>query len=123
MTQTTNEMLDRVAKQIPYVKAWLAAVEAEIKREIEGGAEFKNVKLVPTDPRRNWTLGPAELIKLLKRFSRLPLDVVAPRSPLSPAQAEKTLGRKVYINDLSEYVVSTSSGTKLAYIDSETEKD
>lgn len=115
----TPEQLDELAFHIPHVKAWLKAAEQTLATAINKGIELKNVCLVPTDPRRKWTLEGEDLITRLRKFSKL--DVVAPRVPLSPAQAEKILGKKIYGQKLAGFVVRESSGTKLAYVYEETE--
>jgi hypothetical protein len=114
MTLMTDEQMDEVAAVLPLVKAWVTAFEAELKRRIHNGSSFENVREVPTDARRNWKEG-LDILKILRKFSRL--DVVAPRVPLSPAQAEKTLGKGVYGKHLADHVEKTSSGTKLAFKD------
>lgn len=108
----TNEELDQLAADIPYLKAWLSAVEKEVKKALEGGAEFDNAALEPTRPTRKWEKD-LDVIQLLRKFS--PLHTVAPRSPLSPAQAEKTLGKTVFTDHLSQHVVSESSGVKVTF--------
>lgn len=117
----SDKQLDELADQIPYVKAWLKAVEGMLMSRINNGADLTNVSVVPTNPRRYWTLEGQDLIIRLRKFSKL--DVVAPRVPLSPAQAEKTLGKKLFGAKLAEFVVRRSSGTKLAYLHDETEED
>jgi hypothetical protein len=121
----TDEQLDELAFHLPHIKAWVAAVERELLRAIENGVEFRNVYLEPKRANRKWIEfiprpegsldqpKPFDVIKLLRKFSKL--DVVAPRVPLSPSQAEKTLGRSVYSERCSEFVVKESSGMKLAY--------
>jgi hypothetical protein len=121
----TDEQLDDLAFHLPHIKAWVAAVERELQRAIDNGAVFKNVFLEPKRANRKWrdfflnkdgepdTEKPFDPIKFLRKFSKL--DVVAPRVPLSPTQAEKTLGRAVYSERCSEFVVKESSGMKLAY--------
>lgn len=115
MTLMTNEELDEVARHLPRVKAWVAAVEKELLRELEAGVEFTNVRLEPKRANRKWIEG-LDVVKLLRKFSRL--DVVAPRVPLSPSQAEKVLGKGVMAK-LSKIeppvLVKESSGMKLAY--------
>ena len=121
LSELSDKQLDELADQIPYVKAWLKAVEAMLLLRIDNGAKLANVSLVPTQPRRYWTKEGDDLLTLLRKFSKL--DVVAPRVPLSPAQAEKTLGKKLFAAKLSGFVVKQSSGTKLAYSNEETEED
>lgn len=117
----TPEQLDELAFHIPHVKAWLEAAEKTLLAALNQDVELKNVRLVPTQARRYWTLEEADLIIRLRKFSKL--DVVAPRVPLSPSQAEKTLGKKRFAEKLAEFVVRRSSGLKLAYLNEETEED
>lgn len=108
----TNEELDEFALRIPTIKAWLSAVEAEIARAIDAGHEFENVSLVPTRPSRVW-VDDVDPVKILRKF--LKLDQAAPRSVLSPAQAEKAVGAKLFREKIADFVTSKSSGTKLEY--------
>jgi hypothetical protein len=117
----TAEELDELAYHVPHVKAWLKAVEERLEAAINKGMELKNVSLVPTQPRRNWIHEGKDLITILRKFSKL--DVVAPRTPLSPAQAEKTLGKKLFAAKLAGYVVRTSSGVKLQYATEDNEEE
>ena len=119
--ELTPEQLDELAFHIPHVKAWLKAAEATLQSAINRGVELKNVELVPTRPTRYWTIEGKVLMDTLRKFSKL--DVVAPRVPLSPAQAEKTLGKKLFGAKLAGFVVRRSSGVKLAYSNEETEED
>ena len=122
----TNKQLDELAFHLPHVKAWVKAVEDELLKALEEGVQFSNVGLEPKQARRRWIEvmedgTPFDVLKFLRKFSRL--DVVAPRVPLSPSEAEKTLGKLVYKDKCAEYVVKQSSGMKLAYSHPETEKD
>jgi hypothetical protein len=108
----TNEELDDLARRLPTIKAWIAAVEAEIQKAIEEGHEFENVELVPTRPTRVWR-DEVDPIKVLRKF--LKMDQAAPRKALTPAQAEEALGKKAFKEKVAEFVTSKSSGTKLAY--------
>lgn len=113
--------LDELASHVPFVKAWLKAVEDKIKSALDNGAELANVSLIPTQARRLWSKDGKDLIILLRKFSKL--DVVAPRVPLSPAQAEKTLGKKLFAEKLSEFTVRQSSGMKLTYKQEDTDTE
>jgi hypothetical protein len=117
----TDKQLDELAAQVPLVKAWLKAVEELLTTRLENDAKLSKVALVPTQPRRYWKLEEEELLKVLRKFSKL--DVVAPRTPLSPAQAEKTLGRKLFAAKLAELTARQSSGMKLAYMNEENEEE
>lgn len=112
MTQLTSVDLDRLAAELPLVKAWVTAVETMIEARLNAGEVFGNAQLVPKNAIRKWSDG-FDVTTLLTQFS--PLDVVAPRIPLSPSQAEKVLGRTIYRNEIAEHVVKESSGLRLAY--------
>ncbi len=116
MEQLTDEQLDTLAAELPLVKAWVAAVERRLSERLEAGVEFDHARLVPKRAIRKWTtdLSPEELLVRLTAFADL--DTVAPRSTLSPAQTEKTLGKKVYQDSLAELVTQESSGTTLRLI-------
>ena len=110
MTLLTNTQLELIAADLPFIEAWIKAVKGEIQSAIEGGYEFKNAALEPTRPTRKWA---GDVLELLLQFSNL--DVVAPRVVLSPAQAEKTLGKAIYKENLAGSVTNESSGTKLVF--------
>lgn len=117
----TNQELDTLAADLPGIKAWIAAVEREIEKALNEGVVFTNAELVPKRANRAWQAG-LDVLALLRKFSKL--DVVAPRVPLSPSAAEKTLGKKLYSESLAQHVVRESSGMKLAYKSTElTEKE
>lgn len=116
MKQLTDEQLDALAAELPLIKAWVAAVEARLIERLEAGVKFRHAELVPKRATRKWStdLSPEELLERLTAFADL--DTVAPRSLLSPAQAEKTLGKKIYQDFLAELVTQESSGTTLRFI-------
>jgi hypothetical protein len=116
----TNKELDRLAASLPHVKAWVKAVEDELVLQLQAGVEFNNVKLVPKRATRKW-LADLDVIELLRKFSKL--DVVAPRKPLTPSEAEKTLGKKLYKDKLAQFAPAVSSGDKLAYCNEEELED
>jgi hypothetical protein len=116
----TDEQLDKLALDLPHVKAWVKAVEAEILRRLRAGEEMENVTLGDTLGNRAWK-DDCDPMKLLRKFSRL--DVIAPRKPLSPTQAEKTLGRTIY-EKLAQFVHRpVTPMSKLVFSHPETEKD
>src|SRR5690606_25123724 len=116
MKQLTDEQLDALAAELPLVKAWVAAVEGRLIERLEAGVKFNHAELVPKRATRKWIsdLSREELLERLTAFADL--DTVAPRSLLSPAQAEKTLGKKTYQDFLAELVTQESSGTTLRFI-------
>ena len=120
LSSLSDKELDELASHVPHVKAWLKAVEDLLKLRIDNGVELNNASLVPTQPRRYWKPD-IDVMATLRKFSKL--DVVAPRVPLTPAQAEKTLGKKLFAEKLSEFTVRESSGMKLTYKHDENEEE
>lgn len=110
MSLMTNEQLDEMAKHLPFIEAWVKAVKAEIESALRAGGEFTNASLERKIGNRTWKDG-VDPLALLRKFSRL--DVVAPRVPLSPTQAEKILGKDVYIDKLAQHIHRPVTGTKL----------
>lgn len=70
---------------------WLKAVEAQEMAELMGGAEPIDYKIVEGKSNRAWV---DEVAVTAALAAKLPLDQVAPRSVISPAQAEKLIGKK-----------------------------
>lgn len=121
MSNLTSEQLDELAYHLPHVKAWVKAVEAELLRRLRQGDEMENVALGDTLGNRAWR-DDIDPLKVLRKFSRL--DVIAPRKPLSPTQAEKTLGKQLYADKLAEFVHRpVTPMSKLVFSHPETEKD
>jgi hypothetical protein len=110
--------LDSVARELPLIKSWLTAIEAKLLENLEAGSEYSNVKLVPKRATRKWSED-VDIVDILTNFASL--DVVAPRVPLSPSQAEKVLGKSTFRKSLAEIVVSESSGMTLGYVTQLTE--
>lgn len=107
----TDEQMDKLAKQLPFVKAWVAAVEAELLARLENGVKFDAVELVPKRATRKWT-DSADMTEVLKALG--PIDRIAPRVVLSPSKAEEEFG-KAKMKAFAEYVVKESSGVTIAY--------
>jgi hypothetical protein len=105
----TSTQLDQVAAQLPLIKAWVSAVEAELTRRIEAGEQFDNATLESRQTRRYWD-DKADPLKLLSKF--LPIDEAAPRVPLSPSQAEERL-KPADMRKLSKWIVKKASNPSL----------
>lgn len=110
----TDEGMDLLARQLPLVKSWVQAVEAELLRRLESGSTFNNVRLVPKRAIRAWADEAEAQTTLL---TLLPLEQVAPRCLLSPAQAEKAVGKSTFAKILDTHVTRESSGMTLKFND------
>ncbi len=107
----TDAELDELAQHLPLLKMWITHVEAELLRRLESGAEMQNAELVPKRAVRSWD-GEVDMKEILPTFG--PIDVVCPRVPLSPTQAQEILGQEAF-SGLTEYVQRNSSGLTLSY--------
>jgi hypothetical protein len=85
----TNEELEEVLAQIPIVRAWAAAVEAEALTRLLHGQEIPGYKLVEGRSNRTWSNEESVRKALMKMgFS---VDQFSPREFLSPAGIEDLL--------------------------------
>lgn len=96
VNRLTNEQLGRVLNHKRLVISWLDAVESHVKEQLESGIPIPGFKLVAGRANRQW----ADDVdgKLIELFG----DDAYTKKLISPAQAEKVLGRKrmVEIADL-----------------------
>jgi hypothetical protein len=85
-TALTREQRVRVIAGADALRKWLDAVEAQEVAELMAGASPLTYKLVEGKTNRKWT-DELKAIELLS--AKKPIDEIAPRSVISPAQAEK----------------------------------
>lgn len=91
---------------------WLNAVEEQEMNELLKGAPAMGFKLVEGKSNRKWSDETAAVILL---SSKAPLDVVAPRSPLSVAQAEKHFKKdKEFLTEMDALIVKPPGKPTLA---------
>lgn len=88
---------------------WIAAVRRLADAQSREGVQIPGHKRVAKRPRRSWTNEYDAKTKLVQLGAKDPYT----RKLWSPAQAERTLGKKVVQDKLSELIVSESSGTVL----------
>lgn len=110
--------LDNLVPDILFVEAWAAAVKAEIQKALEAGAKMNHAGLEPKRGLRKWdaeepivTSTLEDVLQLLYRDPNP--DVYAPRKVVTPAAAEKLVGKRYYDQYLSALVTSESSGYNL----------
>ena len=82
----TREQRVRILDASETFNQWLKAVEAQEVHDLMHGAKPQGWKMVESNTHRKWGDETAAVILLSSKGS---LDVVAPRSPLSPSQAGK----------------------------------
>lgn len=104
--------LDGLAKEIPLIKAWISAIEAELEARINAGESFGYAQMRDKLATRKWIDG-VVIEDILSLY--MDPEVAAPRVPLSPSKVEKILGKKK-MEDLAEYVQKVSSGKVLGFV-------
>lgn len=114
----TTEELDALVPTLTYVQAWADAVKAEILTALEGGATMRNAYLEPKRGFRKWDLREDTLKLMLLDALRVQgkepsEDVVAPRSLVTPAVAEKLVGKKTFSEKFAALTKSESLGFNL----------
>jgi hypothetical protein len=90
------------------IDLWISAVRAEAYKRAERG-ECPGWKLVPKRPTRQWVNEDKARVEATKAG----LDIYGERPLLSPAQFEKSVGKKVF-KQFAPLVTAISSGLKLA---------
>lgn len=110
--------LRELADTVVLMEAWCKATRQLLASQVAAGKEVPGVTMEPSYSPRAWDdsgLDEDEMMKLLQRkFKALgrpsTLDDVAPRKVLSPAQAEKLLGKPAFAETLAEYAVQLPTG-------------
>jgi len=103
------ETLDKIAGELPYLQSWISSVMAMIQAALESGMELKNAYLVEKTTFRKWALPFDECVAsiqavLIEAGKPADLDIVAPRQIVTPAGAEKLVGKKRFATSLNEHV-------------------
>jgi len=106
-----DKELDELASQLPLMETWIEAVKLEIQRRLLLGRTFAYAAMRDKQATRKWSDG-IDIIEVLTNY--LPLEDAAPRVPLTPAKAEKILG-KAKFESLTQYVLRESSGQVMGF--------
>lgn len=110
------EHLPELISHLFAMEAWCVSFRKFLVEQLELGVEIPGASLEPTTPQRAWMIqGPVlqkELIHAMKLHGKpAKVDDVAPRSLLSPAGAEKILGKAAFAEALSGFVHSPPTGS------------
>lgn len=107
----TPERISQVLTAADVVETWLESVRSHAHTQLEAGVDIPGWKLVQKRATRKWVdedLAAAALLRL-----EASADDIYTRKIVSPAQAEKILGKSAK-KHLEHLVVAESSGTTLA---------
>lgn len=109
-TLTDDQMRQALAAK-PLIEAWLSAVEAEVKARAQSPEGFAGYKMVEGKSNRQWAddwAAAAKLVELLGNDK-----AYTPPKLISPAQAEKALGKK-RAGEIAGLIVKPSGAPVLA---------
>lgn len=106
----TDAQMRRALEAKPLIEGWLGAVEGLVKERLTSGEGFPGYKLVEGKSNRQWAdVEAAETVLI---------DLIGPeashtRKIISPAQAEKVLGKK-RVGEISDLIVKPTGAPTLA---------
>ena len=108
-----QDELQAAADVVEEVESWVKAIHEELYLQLNRGVPLKGWKIVDKRPTTKWTdeKGAKALLKEKRIAAK---DITKPASLMTPIQIGKILKKKGKDIDLSEFIVSESSGTTLA---------
>lgn len=126
------DALDEVAlatalNEAETAEIWIKAVREEAKQRLEEGTQITGWGLVPTRPQRSWDELQADaVVQALRGAGLWPREIFEPERLRSPAQIERLCrdkNQRRLWGDVSTFVRSQSSGTKLARVVTQAERE
>lgn len=108
----TDAQMRRALDAKPLIESWLSAIETLVKERLHDGETFDGYKLVEGRSNRKWVAaeGAEETLVAL-----LDDAAFAPRKIISPAQAEKALGKK-RAGEIADLIVKPRGAPTLAKV-------
>lgn len=94
----------------PLIESWLSAIESLVKDRLADGDGFDGYKLVEGGSNRRWA---DERDAETKLITLLDDNAFAPRKIISPAQAEKALGKK-RAGEIADLIIKPNGAPTLA---------
>jgi hypothetical protein len=88
------EQMARILDAADRIRAWINSVEEMAIQRLLSGDKIPGYKVGSSNPRRKWD-DETKVMTIIEK-SKLDVEVLAPRSPLSPAQLEKLYKKHVY---------------------------
>jgi hypothetical protein len=105
----SKEWLRKIMDAAPLIRNWLDSVEDHIREQLETGETFPGYKMVEGRSNRDWVDYDRAEKELIARIG----DKAHTRKLISPAQAEKVIGKKD-IHLLDDLIVKSSGKPTLA---------
>lgn len=113
----SDDKLGELLDKIEIISPWLDAVKRLALDRAQANRDVPGWKLVPKRALRRWADEPAEIMPELEKnleAAGRTLDEITETRLLTPAQAQKALGKKDYEELVAPLVVKNSSGVTLA---------
>lgn len=111
--QLTEEQLADVLNEADFLLTWVKAVQVYAHEQAVAGKIPPGFKLVPKRASRKWKDDNEALDKLVIDFELDDAQIYKEREMRSPAQLEKTVGKKAFVAIEAALVTKVSSGTNL----------
>jgi hypothetical protein len=99
----SNEELAKILGVVDQLKSWCKAVEAHAEAEMRAGRQVGDFKFVAGRTSRAWKAG-VDVEALWKKLEYSPEDLYTEPELISPAQAEKLIGKKPFAVQFVEAV-------------------
>lgn len=112
VNRLSDEQVSRVLNNKRLVVSWLDAIESYVRDRLEAGEYFPGFKLVYGKSNRQWASGEDVERKVIKLFG----DKAYTRKLISPAQAEKELGRS-RLSEIADLIVKPQGQPTIAGAD------
>jgi hypothetical protein len=106
----TDAQMRRALEAKPVIEGWLGAIEGLVRERLSNGGEFPGYKLVEGRSNRQWE-NVEEAEQLLDEL--IGPDLAFTRKIISPAQAEKVLGKK-RAGEIADLIVKPLGSPTLA---------
>jgi hypothetical protein len=111
-----QDQLNAAAAMVEEVETWVKAVKEEIYLQMTRGVPVKGWKVVQKRPTTKWT-DEAGARAFLKSKRIAAKSITKPAATLTPKQVAEVLRKRGHAYDLSNFIVSESSGTTIATLD------
>lgn len=110
----TDDALGEILDKIEVIGPWIDSVKRLALERLEAGTPVPGWKLVPKRPMRRYADDDEDKVMADMAAAGVDVDAISARTLLSPAQAEKKLGKRRYEAEVAPFVVKVSSGVTLA---------
>jgi hypothetical protein len=110
----TRDELQASADMVEEVETWLKRAKEELYLQLTRGVAISGWKIIDKRATRRWRDEDNVAVELA---GEMPVDLLYSRTLLTPPQMEKLLKKQKANFDLTDFIVSESSGTTLAPAD------